>query len=259
LELIRNFPEIFPNFYLLLTPDLDRALLLELREFLPMATYRFRWLLGAADQATTGILDLFVEWVDQRKSILPVAPGPDLRHYYRTPAFQKDFIRFLRRHRAGKNPKVKALVDFYERLAAAIAPDEYRVARAVELRDTEGMSMSDLAIRKHRSRMVELAAELEVVIDAVKTCREYSPRRHKHFYVISQMETREHPGYEVSNCLATVLELCDGQRTVAQIMDCLTNEIRVTPDSARAQVYEALLEKARTEGLIAIYRTALIA
>jgi hypothetical protein len=107
--------------------------------------------------------------------------------------------------------------------------------------------------------MVELAAELEVVISAVETCREYSPSRHKHFYVISQMETREHPGYEVSNCLANVLELCDGQRTVAQIMDCLTDEIRVTPDSARVQVYEALLEKARTEGLIAIFRTALIA
>jgi hypothetical protein len=254
LELIKNFPEIFPNFYLLLTPDLDRALLLELREFLPMATYRFRWLLGAADQATTGILDLFVEWVDHRKSILPVAVGPDLRHYYRTPAFQKDFIHFLRRHRAGKNPKLKALADFYERLAAATSPDECRVAHAVELRDTEAVSMFDIAIRKHRSRVVELAADLEVVIDAVKTCREYGTRRQKHFYVVSQMEIREHPGYEVSNYLANVLELCDGQRSVAQIMDRLTDEIRVTPDSARTQVYEALLEKARTEGLIAIYR-----
>jgi radical SAM superfamily enzyme YgiQ (UPF0313 family) len=259
LELIKNFPEIFSNFYLLPTPDLDRALLLELREFLPMATYRFRWLLGAADQATTGILDLFVEWVDHRKSILPVAVGPDLRHYYRTPAFQEDFIHFLRRHRAGKNPKLKTLIDFYERLAAAPSPDECRVTRAVELRDTEAVSMSDIAIRKHRGRVIELAADLEVVIDTVKTCGEYRTSRRKHFYIVSQTETREHPGYEVSNCMANVLELCDGKQTVAQIMDRLTDEIPVTPQSAQTYVYQALLEKARSEGLIAVYRTAFIA
>ena len=100
------------------------------------------------------------------------------------------------------------------RLAAAASPDESRVARAVELRDTEAVSMSDIAIRKHRGRMVELAADLEGVIDAVKTCGEYRTRRRRHFCVISQTETGEHPGYEVSNCLASVLELCDGRTSL---------------------------------------------
>jgi hypothetical protein len=53
--------------------------------------------------------------------------------------------------------------------------------------------------------------------------------------------------------------LCDGQQTVAQIMDRLTDEIRVTPQSAQTHVYEALLEKARSQGLIAVYRTTSIA
>ena len=47
LELIRAYPEIFPNFYVIPTPYLERAALLELREFILMAATRFRWLLVA--------------------------------------------------------------------------------------------------------------------------------------------------------------------------------------------------------------------
>lgn len=256
LELIKRFPDIFPNFYLLPTPYLDRNLLLELREFLGMATLRFRWLLGAADQVSKGFLELFIKWVDRRRIIFPAAIGPDLRHYYRTPAFQKDFVAFLCGHRVGKNPKLKVLIDFYERLNAAASPDESRVFKAIEVRDGERVRLADIAVRTHQSRVVEITGDLEAVIDAVRECRVYKSRHGEHFYVVSQADSREYPGYEVSNYMAKVVERCDGRRTVAEIMESLRDDICVTPKSARKQVYEALLENARSEGLIAIYRTA---
>jgi radical SAM superfamily enzyme YgiQ (UPF0313 family) len=256
IELIKRFPDIFPNFYLLPTPELDRNLVLELREFLRMATLHFRWLLGAADQASTSFLNLFVAWTDRRKLICPFAIGPDLRHYYRTPDFRKDFIAFLRGHSVGKSRKVKVFVEFYERLGAAESNSEGRVFEEIEPRTGEPMILGGIAMRTHKSRVVEIRGDLEAAIDAVRECKAYRARQGKHFYVVSQANTEQYPGYEVSNYIAKVVELCDGRRTVAEILERMKDVISVTPQSARSAVYEALLERARSEGLIAIYRSA---
>ena len=258
-ELIRRYRDLFPNFYLVPTPDLDRRQLIELREFTLMAEFRFRWLFNAADQAATGILDLFVDWLEYRKCHVSLAIGPDLRHYYRTQESNRDFIAFLRSHLAGRDAKVKVFIDFYDRLACAPAPDESLIADAVEVEDSEPMNMADIAVRKYQSRVVELSADLEIAIEAVKQCREYEAGSGQRFYVVSQSETREHPGYEVSYRLAEVVKLCNGQRTIGRIMEDLRTLVPVTPEAARCAVYERLLERARSEELIAIYRTAAVA
>jgi hypothetical protein len=255
-KLIRKYPDIFPNFYLLPTLHLDPAQLIELREFMLMARFRFRWLLAAADQAANGILDLFVEWLDHRKSVFPAVTGPELRHYYRTPEFHMDFLAFLRGHRAGRDAKVNVLVDFYEGLAAAPDPDLSRISRAIKLKEGEPITPGDIPVRTYHSRVVELSADLEAVIDAVSQCRPYEPQQGTRFYVVSQADAEAHPGFEVSPYLAAMVRLCEGCRTIAEVMESLSEQIAVTPASARAMAYECLLEKARSEGLIAMYRIA---
>jgi radical SAM superfamily enzyme YgiQ (UPF0313 family) len=256
IQLIRKYPDIFPNFYLLPTPHLDRGLLIELREFMLMAKSRSRWLLAAADQAADGILDLFVEWVKYRKSVFPAASGPELRHYYRTPEFHLDFLAFLRGHRAGRDTKLMVLIDFYERLAAAPEPDSSLLPLAIKLKEGEPMTSVNIPVRTHNSRVVELSADLEAVIDAVTQCHPYEPRQGVHFYVVSQADTDDHPGFEVSQYLGAVVSLCDGHRTVGQVMEGLREQVSVTPASASNMAYECLLDKARSEGLIAMYRIA---
>jgi hypothetical protein len=256
IELIRKYPDLFSSFYLLPTPYLDRSLLIELREFVLMARLRFRWLFVAADQAAGDILDLFVDWADYRRSVAPEAVGSELRHYYRTPEFHRDLLAFLRTHPVGTDLNVGLMIEFYERLATASAPDLSGIRHGTQLNNGESLAPADIPIRKYRSRVVELSADLEAAIDALIHCRAYEAQRGEHFYVVSESETDEHPGFEVSKHLATVIGLCDGQRTIAQVIESLSEQIRVTPASARTMAYECLLEKARSEELIAIYRTA---
>jgi radical SAM superfamily enzyme YgiQ (UPF0313 family) len=256
IKLIRKYPDIFPNFYLLPTPDLDRALLIELREFMLIVRFRSRWLLVAADQAANGILDLFLEWVDYRKSVFSAPTESELRHYYRTLEFYIDFLLFLRAHPAGQDAKVKVLVEFYERLAAAPDPDLSQITQAIKLEEGEPVIPGDIPVRTYHSRVVELSADLEAVIEAVSQCRPYEPQRGVRFYVVSQADAEAHPGFEVSQYLAAAVALCDGRRTVTDVMESLSDQIAVTPVSARTMAYECLLEKARSEGLIAMYRIA---
>jgi radical SAM superfamily enzyme YgiQ (UPF0313 family) len=259
IELIRKYPHIFPNFYLLPTPYLDRPLLLEFREFMLMATSRFRWLLAAADQASSGIFDLFVDWIEHRRSIAPVAIGPDLRQYYRTLQFHLDFLSYLRGTPTGQDRKVKALVDFYERLAAAPVPDESPLTHAAELAEDRSILPTDMPIRLHQSRVVEISDDLEAVIRAIRESREHVAEPGQHFYILSQTDLEDQPGFEVSRYLVELVSLCDGTRTIDQLCMALRDLLHVTPESAQAMVYQCLLEEARSEGLIAIYRTAAIA
>jgi hypothetical protein len=229
-------------------------MLLELREFTAMATVRFRWLLGAADQASGGILDLFVEWLDHRKSVFTAEMGPDLRHYYRTEEFATDFVAFLCGHSISTNPKLKVLLEFYRNLASASSPKVDEVGDAIELDRTELLNLQDIPLRTSQSRVVWLDGDLNAAIDAVRNFAEYNPRPGRSFYVVSQSENREHPGFQVSAYLGRELELCDGRTTVAEIAQCLAEEFSLPLQSTDIDFCQALFEKARSEQLIAIYR-----
>ncbi len=76
LALIRQYPDIFPNFYLLPTPHLERECLLELREFFLVSVARFRWLLSALDQYSGGVVDVFFSWRALRMSLRCSLIGP---------------------------------------------------------------------------------------------------------------------------------------------------------------------------------------
>jgi hypothetical protein len=133
------------------------------------------------------------------------------------------------------------------------------VSNAIELASTESISEGDIAIRRYQSRVIELPDDLEAVIDAVRERKELKGRQGAHFYIVSQVQIYEHPGSEISDYCAKLLELCNGRRTVAQITERLADHIYVTPQTARDRVYLMLLENMRSEGLISMYRIASLA
>lgn len=123
--LIETHCDIFPNFYLLPTPHLNREYVLELREFLLMATARIRWLLAALDLSSSGILDVFSEWRSFRLERRPALTGGDLRHYYRLRTFREDFVDFLRPRLADwPSFLVRALFEYEDALQRSIAEEE---------------------------------------------------------------------------------------------------------------------------------------
>jgi len=248
-ELISHHPDIFPNFYLLPTPDLDRGVLLELREFMLMATLRLRWLLGAVDQAANGILEVFVEWYEQRKCMYPSLAGSDIRQYYRTPQFRLDFIEFLNKHLVGSDPKVEVLLEFEGALTRSRPAKSSLSASAIKLDSKSPLNWSDIPIREGQSRVIELSCDLQGVIDAVQERREPNWESGPHFYVVVQAENTI---YHVSPRIAKLLELCNGERTISNVVMRLCTEIPEVPEALQDYTFVNLLEKGRFEGLLAI-------
>lgn len=97
-ELIKAYPEIFPNFYAVPTQCVERTYLKELRDFLNYVPVRFRWLPVALVQDSGDFLNVFERWrgwLAERRVQRPEDElGPVL--YYAHAQFYHDFLEFVR-------------------------------------------------------------------------------------------------------------------------------------------------------------------
>ena len=96
-EMIIKHRDIFPNFYSVPTPNLDRQHLRELREFLLHGAVKHRWLMTFLHRDSGDLMTVFDRW--QAWHLSPRGPRPEVerrRCYYASPAFSEDLCAFLR-------------------------------------------------------------------------------------------------------------------------------------------------------------------
>jgi len=253
LELIRRYPEIFPNFYLIPAPHLDRKGLIELREFALIAVERFRWLLCALDRTTTDFLAFFEEWRAHRTSLRPALPGSDLRHYYRTEQFRDDFLAFTRGHQLGGTKMVAALLDYHEAVRSSKRKEPEAPAESA-VRAGSRLHWTDIPVWAKHTRVVELSFDLQLLIDALKHGGAPIWKRGQHFYATREFSPGVDRLHRVSTWVGRLLLACDGRRTVREVVEHLTLEIVEVEESEREYVGVRLMEGVHARGWIDIYR-----
>lgn len=250
-NLIRSYPEIFPNFYLLPVPNLDRDYLLELREFSLMAPARARWLMVAVHRSGAHILDVFSAWRKHRIRMCPELRGWELRSYYMRDVAPTEFAGFVREYfGASISEPVECLAGFYEKLAGS---------KRTELDGRDGdlvespFEQDDIPMRAPGIRLVEFHWDVQGVIDCFKRgaavgAIDRSPR-----FFRTQPETEDSCMMQTTPLIAAALENCDGSRTVAQFMAGFS-DVFDGPQHARRLAAECLLETLHSEHLIEIRR-----
>jgi hypothetical protein len=250
-ELIRSHPAIFPNFYLLPT-RLDRARLLELREFLLSGTSRMRWLFVALHQSGSGILHVFDEWRAHRAALHPSLGGGPLRHYYTQEVFDGEFARFLReRLSTFRGSAVPALLDYQEAvlkaLASAPAPPPGSAVPGPPL-------PGDIAIPARHVHVLELEWDIQRVLDALKAGRRPTRAAGRKCYRTAEDSPGSIRLIEIRPRVARALQICaagctaeEFARQAAPLFDC--------PLKLRTCAAESLLAAMRDQGLVEVYRT----
>jgi len=256
LRLIRRYPEIFSNFYTLPTPHLSRDRLLELREFALTGAGRFRWILSAIQQNTTGILDFFLEWREHRMALRPGLKGSDLRYYYRKDDFGKEFLAFVRAHGVGRAPDVEALLDCEDALRRSALGDSNPRPNGKLVMPGAALCRGDIPVRKGRVIVFELDCDIQRVIDALKLGTRPVLVRGRHFYITREVSRNIDRVDQVSHWMACVLRLCDGLRSIEEIVPQLSTDLPEVVERLHEYVCLRLLEGALAEEFVSIYRTA---
>jgi len=253
-DMIIAHPEIFPNFYVVPTPHLERERLFELREFTLMGLARLRWLLVAIDQTASGMLDFFWTWRKHRLRIRPQLGPSDLRHYYRTDDFRADFVAFVRTRKAGRAPAVKALLDYEDALRRSAA-DTRTLPAGDRLVPASILQPDDVPVRGSRIVAFELTHDVQRVVDALKLRHKLVRSRGRHFYVTRPLSAANARIDRISNWMAYLLRLCDGRRSIRDVVQQLSAQLPEVPSSLRHYVGMRLLEGAQAERFIEVYRT----
>lgn len=252
-NLIDQHPDIFPNFYLLPTPHLDRGRLLELREFALNAVSHFRWLLCSIDQTTHEIYDLFLLWQKHRMEICPIPVGPELKRYYNSPNFRMDFLSFVQSSPAAGNKIVRALLEFETAWSSASASHAPEVTSGETASDEGAVCATGIPFRALGTNLIELSCDIQKVIDAVKHGAEPVWESGPHYYATLDSLDALKRLYGISRELGRLLQVCDGQHDVQEIVEVLAPEFADIKKSHRETAVLGLIEAAVQEGLVSIY------
>jgi hypothetical protein len=232
LDLIRTYPDIFPNFYMMPSPELDRSILFELREFLGMAVEHFRWLLCAVAQRTSLLL-FHRDWMAWRQATRGSASPGDLRRYYAGFPSRHDFLQFMETSSLRSDPVIATLLRVEEILRSANEP--------LTAGEDQRLSLTPYV------QSIELDYDMTHLTQSIANGTEAIAD--KSFYA-----TRQEPGgairlNQISPFLANVLTLCRTGKE-AQIDDCIRHEFGLDPAQDVSALGTELRETLRSEGWV---------
>ena len=250
-ELIRAFPEIFPNFYGLPTP-VGRGYLMELSRFFMGAELRFRWLLIALHQETAHLLTVFDAWRAWRQE--PANPAK----YYSSLDFSRHFQAFLKAvYLVKMNPESIAVPGLLELQEALEAKSQNDTASSCHFEPDNAAITSDLIPRRAPGvRVVRVRTDVRAIFQALRSKQPLerivrSPR----VLAACQSDDDRLKLMELPRLLADTLYLCNGQSSVQDIVRRFSRRHRAVNGVPAAQVCRLGLEMLRKHGLVGLLRS----
>jgi radical SAM superfamily enzyme YgiQ (UPF0313 family) len=228
-ELIQKYPDIFPNFYSVPTPYLDRKFLKELREFILNGMGSFRWLFVGLHQDSGNLLTVFTLWRNWRQENKGAFPEGNIASYYANLLFRREFVEFVRSRYLDGHARapvaLRALLDY----------DASFLADTEENRSTAEQDVpSDLSVYRQPIGMAdtpELAkgirvTKLEVDYRKIVQCLRRQGRLDRVPARTVSVVTRptvmsvgsRTEIVQLTELSAQLMALCDGKRTVADIV-----------------------------------------
>jgi radical SAM superfamily enzyme YgiQ (UPF0313 family) len=251
-DLAARYPDVFPNFYAIPTPHLDRRYLHELREFLQRTFRRFRWLMAALQQECGDLLLIFDQWVAWSGNRVPREQGSQLRRYYST-AFDREFVKFLQsRTRPAKGPFETVLLEFeaaFFEVCRPVCPTECEAPR-VEILESD--MLLDLDSHVH---LLRLNGDVNRVVELLQAGLPPDESVHRPVIVATRMMTPEDVDVnEVPPLLAAFLELCDGTATVDEVLCRFESLCRPVGGMSSRDLAEYALQSAYEKKLIRALR-----
>ncbi|MFD5463086.1 B12-binding domain-containing radical SAM protein [Kitasatospora sp. NPDC127059] len=250
-EMIAAHPEVFPNFYTVPTPWLEKSYLKELREFMLVGIRRFRWLLIALHQDSGDLLTVFDAWRGWRRlrGGRDWSSSFDVSAYYAHPDFPDELFEFLETDylTPATNPAHSGILEMVG------------LERAVRLRKPAdgapgggspgaGVPHIPASVSLH-----QLAVDYEQLIGCLRR-REGIARLPGGTSILARItkDDGEAAYVSLSQLSARLLELCDGVRSVDEITETFA---RSGPDTGGVDPRKAGLfglEVLRRQGLVGV-------
>jgi hypothetical protein len=262
-QLIGQYPDIFPNFYSLPTPHLDRVFLKELVEFVNNGRARLRWLFLGLHQDSGDLLEIFSTWRAWREDAKGPYPEASPASYYARPSFRADFLEFVQSvylpKRARARSALSALLESEAACDPASEPHGDESDAGAPVRDVPEdfggpISFDAMPIRAKDVAITTAPADYKRLIQCLKRKGRLQrvPLREVTLAICAPRGYRRDV-IQLSPLSAKLMALCDGRRTVGEIASRFSSS---APEMAGLPAGPACLwalEHLRRQGLIALH------
>jgi len=249
--LIRQYPHVFPNFYLVPAPGLDRAWCMEFREFLRYGGVRLRWLFVAIDAAAGGIVDVFSAWRERREWLHPELFGGAMRYYYMHRNFADEFVGFIRELPLAESFAVEALV----RSHCALMEQEHCDRGLPRQHPAAGghRRATDVPVRSSDMHVLELDFDIQRVVDSLKRGTPAERHSTQMFYRTGRTNEGTLRLIAITPLMARGLQMCEGSRTSQQFVEQMADRLEGEAQFRR-KTAQRLLQAMHAKGFIEFRR-----
>jgi radical SAM superfamily enzyme YgiQ (UPF0313 family) len=265
-ELIRTYPEIFPNFYAVPTKWVDRSYLKEMRDFLTYAPVRFRWLPIALMQDSGDFLKVFDRWrswlADKRVDRASDDVGPVL--YYAHTNFRSDFLEFVRTCYLEEIVTARTAIETLSRTEDIMAGARNWASQPAE---RVGPLDNSCVPFPTFARVLDIELDYNELIECLRHRGDLCavlPRKSTIVFVPKGTGHSERNGTDIvkmqivqlAPLAAALLSLCDGSKTIGDIAREFSGQARIGNISADKICLFGLMQL-RRDGCLGISSTPL--
>ena len=218
-ELIKTYPEIFPNFYAIPTLWLERRYVKEVMDFVTYLATWFRWLPVGLLQDSGDLLRVFDRWQMWLAERSPRESDEDTgwTPYYSHRKFRNDFLEFVEtlylKEMATARTVIAALLQIEKAVPSVVSAGESDSARnATRLAgDSVPYPVEDLVV-------VDISVDYNELIESLRSKSGLSHVSAREVTVVFSSSGKQVNVWQLTPLAATVLRLCNGRQTVSEIV-----------------------------------------
>jgi radical SAM superfamily enzyme YgiQ (UPF0313 family) len=215
IEMIKAHEEIFPNFYAIPTPEIERAYVKEAIDFVTYLATWFRWLPVAILQDSGDLLAVFDRWRRWRVERRPDGADEDngWTPYYSHRRFHTEFLEFVETCYLPEMANASAAI-------AAIAQTEnapMKMQREPVVQETNRLDDTAIPYQIESLFAVELKVDYKGLIECLRNKRDLNEVSACEATVVFSHEDEDLEVWQLPPLAGMLLRLCDGKRTVAEV------------------------------------------
>lgn len=257
IDLIKAYPDIFPNFYAVPTHHTERGYVKEVRDFVTYLGLRFRWLPVAVLQDSGDFLSVFDKWQVwlAAKGDRDSEPDSGMAPYHCRLQFRDDFLEFVRTCYVEEMATAKkAIAALAQTEAMAQAPTGGFVCADVDEADV--FDQAYFPFQAENYSVMEIGVDYNGLVEALRSRSDLGRAPERNVTIVfRRRDDKRINVWQLAPLSAELIRLCNGKRTVEQIIQEFALVETDIQHASPEQVCLFGLMTLYEEGLIRVSRT----
>lgn len=218
-DLIKTYPEIFPNFYAIPTLWLERRYVKEVMDFVTYLATWFRWLPVALLQDSGDLLKVFDRWQRwlSKRSACDSDEDTGWTPYYSHRRFRNEFLEFVQTYYLEEMATARAAIAVLVQ-TESVSGIKVSTPDSQTVNDVQKLEADSIPFRPENLVIADVEVDYRELIESLRNKTDLSRISTRETTIVfGPTSGKEVKVWQLAPLSVTLLRLCDGRRSVSEI------------------------------------------